>query len=84
MPRVSVRAGIIVTGTEVVNATITDRNSPWLSEQLAAEGVEVSHILQVGDRREDMESALRFMAEQEMDLVVTSGGLGPTADDLTA
>ena len=80
----SVRAGIVVTGTEVINATITDRNSPWLSEQLAAAGVEVSHILQVGDRAEDMESALRFMADQGMDLVVTSGGLGPTADDLTA
>ena len=80
----SARAGIVVTGTEVVNATITDRNSPWLSEQLAAAGVEVSHILQVGDRPEDMESALRFMADQGMDLVITSGGLGPTADDLTA
>jgi nicotinamide-nucleotide amidase len=81
---VNVRAGIVVTGTEVVNATITDRNSPWLSEQLAALGVEVSHILQVGDRREDMEGALRFMADQGVDLVITSGGLGPTADDLTA
>ena len=38
----------------------------------------------VGDRPEDMEAALRFMAEQEMDIVLTSGGLGPTADDLTA
>ncbi len=81
---VNVRAGIVVTGTEVVNATITDRNSPWLSEQLAGLGVEVSHILQVGDRREDMEAALRFMADQGVDLVITSGGLGPTADDLTA
>ena len=81
---VNVRAGIVVTGTEVVNATITDRNSPWLSEQLAGLGVEVSHILQVGDRREDMEAALRFMAGQGVDLVITSGGLGPTADDLTA
>ncbi|MGI9019703.1 MAG: competence/damage-inducible protein A [Solirubrobacterales bacterium] len=80
----SVRAGIVVTGTEVINATITDRNSPWLSEQLAAAGVEVSHILQVGDRPQDMEAALRFMAEQGVDIVVTSGGLGPTADDLTA
>ena len=84
MPRVNVRAGIVVTGTEVINATITDRNSPWISEQLAAAGVEVSHILQVGDRPEDMDSALRFMADQGVDLIVTSGGLGPTADDLTA
>ncbi len=38
----------------------------------------------VGDRPADIEAALRFMAEQRMDVVLTSGGLGPTADDLTA
>jgi nicotinamide-nucleotide amidase len=38
----------------------------------------------VGDRREDLEAALRFLAAQGADLIVTSGGLGPTADDLTA
>jgi nicotinamide-nucleotide amidase len=81
---VTVRAGIVVTGTEVINATITDRNSPWLSERLAELGVEVSQILQVGDRSEDMASALRFLAAEGVDLIVTSGGLGPTADDLTA
>ena len=80
----SVRAGIVVTGTEVVNATITDRNSPWISQQLAELGVEVSHILQVGDRPEDMDAALRFMAAEGVHLIVTTGGLGPTADDLTA
>jgi nicotinamide-nucleotide amidase len=81
---VSVRAGIVVTGTEVITATITDRNSPWLSQQLGDLGVEVAHILQVGDRPDDMEAALRFLAGEGADLIVTSGGLGPTADDLTA
>ncbi len=84
MRRVSVRAGILVTGTEVLSATITDRNGPWLSERLAELGVEVSHILVVGDRREDMEGALRFFRDTGVDLIVTTGGLGPTADDLTA
>jgi nicotinamide-nucleotide amidase len=79
-----VRAGIVVTGTEVLTGRIADRNGPWLSEQLAELGVEVAHILVVGDRPEDLEAALRFMAAEGMDLVVTSGGLGPTADDLTA
>src|SRR5829696_7436571 len=37
----------------------------------------------VGDRREDMAGALRFLATERVDLIVTSGGLGPTADDLT-
>src|SRR6187200_3217936 len=79
-----VRAGIVVTGTEVLTGRIGDRNGPWLSEQLAERGVEVAHILIVGDRPDDLEAALRFLAGEGMDLIVTSGGLGPTADDLTA
>jgi len=79
-----VRAGIVVTGTEVLTGRISDRNGPWLSEQLAALGIDVAHILVVGDRPDDLEAALRFMAAEDMDLIITSGGLGPTADDLTA
>jgi nicotinamide-nucleotide amidase len=79
-----VRAGILVTGTEVLTGTIADANGPWLSERLAELGVDVAHILIVGDRPDDLEAALRFMAAEGMELVVTSGGLGPTADDLTA
>ena len=80
----SVRAGILVTGTEVITARITDRNGPWVSQRLAELGVEVAHILVVGDRPDDLEAGLRFMAAEGCDLIVTSGGLGPTADDLTA
>jgi nicotinamide-nucleotide amidase len=80
----AVRAGIVVTGTEVLTGRIADRNGPWISERLAELGVDVAHILVVGDRPDDLEAALRFMAAEGMDLIVTSGGLGPTADDLTA
>jgi nicotinamide-nucleotide amidase len=79
-----IRAGIVVTGTEVLTGRIADRNGPWLSERLAELGVDVAHILVVGDRPDDLEAALRFMATEGVDLIVTSGGLGPTADDLTA
>jgi nicotinamide-nucleotide amidase len=79
-----IRAGIVVTGTEVLTGRISDANGPWLSERLAEHGVEVAHILVVGDRPEDLEAALRFMSAEGMHLIVTSGGLGPTADDLTA
>jgi nicotinamide-nucleotide amidase len=78
------RAGIVVTGTEVLTGRVTDRNGPWLSDRLRELGVDLAHILIVGDRRADVLAALRFMAAQGLDLVVTSGGLGPTADDLTA
>jgi len=79
-----VRAGIVVTGTEVITGRISDANGPWVSERLAELGVEVAHIGVVADRPDDLEHALRFLADEGMDLIITSGGLGPTADDLTA
>jgi nicotinamide-nucleotide amidase len=80
---VAARAGIVVTGTEVLAGRVRDRNGPWLSDRLLELGVELAHVTICGDRREDMLAQLRFMADQGVDLVVTSGGLGPTADDLT-
>jgi nicotinamide-nucleotide amidase len=80
----SARAGILVTGTEVLTGTIHDRNGPWVSAELAGLGIEVAHMSCVGDRREDLAASLRFLAGEGMDLIVTTGGLGPTADDLTA
>ncbi len=80
----SVRAGIVVTGTEVLTGRVADRNGPWLAEQLRALGVDVGHVVVVGDRPDDLLAALGFLAGTGVPLVVTTGGLGPTADDLTA
>ncbi|MGI9556424.1 MAG: competence/damage-inducible protein A [Solirubrobacterales bacterium] len=80
----SVRAAVLVTGTEVITGRIRDRNGPWVSEQLGSLGVEVAHVLTVADRPSEMEAALRFFVDEGIELIVTSGGLGPTADDLTA
>ncbi len=80
----SVRAGVLVTGTEVLTATIVDRNGPWLSEQLTAIGIELAEILIVADHADDLLNGLRHMAGIGLDLIITTGGLGPTADDLTA
>jgi nicotinamide-nucleotide amidase len=80
----SARAGIVVTGTEVLTGRVSDRNGPWLADRLRDLGVDLALTVIVGDRPADIESALRFMADSGMDLVLTSGGLGPTADDLTA
>ncbi len=79
----SARAGIVVTGTEVLTGRISDRNGPWLADRLLELGIELAHITITGDRAEDMEAQLRFMADQDVDLIITSGGLGPTADDMT-
>jgi nicotinamide-nucleotide amidase len=80
----SARAGIVVTGTEVLSGRVSDRNGPWLSDRLSELGVDHAYTVVVGDRPEDMDRALAFLASIGVDLIVTSGGLGPTADDLTA
>ena len=81
---VTPRAGILITGTEVLTGIISDRNGPWLSERLRDIGVDAAMIQIVGDRPDDLLAALEFMERAGMALIVTSGGLGPTADDLTA
>lgn len=80
---VSARAGIVVTGTEVLTGRVTDRNGPWIADRLLELGVELAHITICGDRPDDIEAQLRFLAAEGVDLIVTSGGLGPTADDMT-
>lgn len=79
----SIRAGIVVTGTEVLSGRITDRNGPWVSQRLLEIGVDVAHITVCGDRPRDLAAQLRFLSDERVDLIVTTGGLGPTADDLT-
>ncbi len=78
------RAGILITGTEVLTGIIFDRNGPWLSERLAEVGVDAATIQIVGDRPEDLLAAMVSMRDAGLGLIVTSGGLGPTADDMTA
>ncbi len=80
----SARAGIVITGTEVLTGRVVDRNGPWISDRLRELGIDLESIVIVGDRPADMESALHWLAGEGCDLIVTSGGLGPTEDDLTA
>jgi nicotinamide-nucleotide amidase len=77
------RAAVIVTGSELLTGAISDRNGPWLARELGALGFEVAHLQLVGDRPEDLGRALQRAADDGCVLIITSGGLGPTADDLT-
>ena len=77
------RAAVVLTGSELVTGVIADANGPWLAHELTRLGFEVAHLLVVGDRPDDLAAALRFAAGAGCVLIVTSGGLGPTADDLT-
>ncbi len=72
-----------MTGTEVLGGRISDRNGPWAARELLRLGVDIPHLTVCGDRPADLLAQLRFLAAEEVDLIVTTGGLGPTADDLT-
>jgi nicotinamide-nucleotide amidase len=76
------RAVVVVTGSELVRGDRTDLNGPFLARQLLALGLEPARIDIVGDAPAELDAALRE-AVSTADLVVTSGGLGPTHDDRT-
>lgn len=76
------KCSIITIGTEITKGFVLDSNSNFLSKQLGIAGVDVRFILSVGDNKEDIIRSLKF-AYDNTDLIITTGGLGPTADDLT-
>jgi competence/damage-inducible protein CinA-like protein len=75
-------AAIISVGNELLYGETVDTNSAWLAKELAGLGVPVARKFTVGDVPEEIETALRA-AMTGADLVLVSGGLGPTSDDLT-
>lgn len=77
------RAVILSTGDELVSGRVVDTNSAHIADKLFALGVEVVAVLKVGDSKERLLWAMR-QAEELGDVIIGTGGLGPTADDLTA
>lgn len=77
-----ISAEIVAVGTEILLGSLVDTNTAWLSRRLAALGVAVYRHTTVGDNKERLVAALSEAAART-DLVVSTGGLGPTADDLT-
>jgi nicotinamide-nucleotide amidase len=75
-------AEIVTLGTEMLLGDLVDTNTAWISQRLAGLGVGIYSHTTVGDNSERIIAALR-QAASSSDLVVTTGGLGPTSDDLT-
>ena len=75
-------AEIVAVGTEILLGSLVDTNTAWLSQQLAASGVVVYRHTTVGDDKGCLVGALSEAATRA-DLVISTGGLGPTSDDLT-
>ncbi|MFB2865281.1 CinA family nicotinamide mononucleotide deamidase-related protein [Aeromonas sp. MdU4] len=77
------RIEIISTGDEIVTGLVVDTNAAWLSALLLEQGWQVRRRLTVGDNLTDLKTVLQESASRA-DVVLVCGGLGPTADDLTA
>lgn len=75
-------AALIVIGSELVDPSRPDANGPYAKDRLAALGIPVTLLVRVEDREDAIRDALRTALDQ-CNLVITSGGLGPTGDDLT-
>ncbi|HET9978927.1 MAG TPA: CinA family nicotinamide mononucleotide deamidase-related protein, partial [Ktedonobacterales bacterium] len=76
------RAEILSIGTELLLGHITDTNASWLAQQLGPLGIDLFYVSTVGDNQERLTATLA-QARERSDLVVMTGGLGPTEDDLT-
>ncbi|MDY5305595.1 CinA family nicotinamide mononucleotide deamidase-related protein [Fusobacterium gastrosuis] len=76
------KAAILLIGTELLNGAMIDTNSIYIAEQLNKYGIEIEYKIMVRDVIEEMEKAFAF-AKKNVDLIITTGGLGPTDDDIT-
>ncbi len=79
----SLTAGLIIIGNEILSGHTLDTNSNWLCRQLTMMGIEVRRIVTVPDFGSDVVEVIQDAVTREWDIVITSGGLGPTYDDGT-
>ena len=77
-----IQASVVTIGDEILIGQIVDTNSSRIASALELAGVKVTRMLSIADKREDIEKTLRTELS-ERDIVITTGGLGPTKDDIT-
>ena len=70
-------------GTELVLGQIQDTNAHWIAQQILQIGGELRRVTMLRDNREEMSEALESAIERETALILTTGGLGPTPDDMS-
>ena len=76
------KAAIILVGTELLNGAMVDTNSIYIAEQLNRYGIEIEFKLTVRDIKEEIYKTIDY-CKKNVDLIIMSGGLGPTIDDIT-
>ena len=79
----SPRVEVIATGDELIYGRILDTNSNWLAKRLAEIGAELRRVTMVGDDYDDMKDVLLSAQDRDTEIIVFTGGLGPSEDDFT-
>ena len=73
---------IITVGDEILIGQVVDTNSSWIARKLNLQGIKVQEMLSISDTHEAISESLKY-AFDRVDLVLMTGGLGPTKDDIT-
>lgn len=76
------KASILTIGDEILNGSILDTNATFIADQSIKEGIEIITMLSVADKKEEINDALTFLSKKS-DIILITGGLGPTKDDIT-
>jgi nicotinamide-nucleotide amidase len=74
---------ILVIGNEILIGKTKDTNSNWMAKRITKYGHRLRRITTIGDSLEEISTTLRNILERKPDIIITSGGLGPTFDDMT-
>ena len=74
---------ILVIGNEILIGKTQDTNSNWMAKRIAKFGHRLRRITSIGDNLEEISTTLQNILERKPDVIITSGGLGPTFDDMT-
>src|SRR5690606_30057569 len=77
-----INASIVTIGDEILIGQIIDTNSAFISRELNKVGIRIKHKISIGDQREEIENALNTLIGKT-DVIIFTGGLGPTNDDIT-
>ena len=77
-----INSNIITIGDEILSGHIVDTNAKWLSEKLNNLGVTISKRLTIPDKKKDIKKTIK-LSINESDIIIVTGGLGPTNDDIT-
>ena len=80
---VEMRVELLIIGNEILIGKFQDTNSYWIAKRIAKYGHHLERITAIGDEKEEISSAFNEVLKRKPDMLITSGGLGPTFDDIT-